>query len=91
MSISIIAPGINCKVDKSKVNIACNIVASIIEEIFYESSKDVLSIYNEKDVIAEVYVKQENNINVVCVNGKLYCLPDSEDVIFNLIGKQINA
>lgn len=90
-TLSIIAPGIECKfTDSSSANIstACSLAQSIIDRMIYEEerSHDVMTIHDEAgDIMAEVYSKNNAGQSGILVKNEWYCPPDAADVVTNMI------
>lgn len=90
-TLSIIAPGIECKfTDSSAANIstACSLAQTIIDRMIYEeeSAHDVMTIHGEDGgIMAEVYAKDKAGQTGILVKNKWYCLPDAADVVSNMI------
>lgn len=94
-NITISVPGIEVKLtDTSKTSIVFNTVASIMESIYRngEMSHDVMVIFGGDEIAVEVILKanpQNDKLKGFTISGDWYCLPDAENVIYNIIGKII--
>lgn len=84
--IRIVAPGIDCKVGKADIGII--IATAIMDNIYYEGTKDILCIMKDNEVLMEVKLKKNESEDLgFDISGKWYCLPDAEDVVGNYLAE----
>lgn len=92
--LSIYAPGIEVRItNKSKVDFACEVVQTIMENIFYndELKHDVITIYNDRKIVAEIMLRPNPDngvLNGFMIRNRWNCLSDAYDVISNVIAEQ---
>lgn len=95
--LSIYAPDIEVGItDKSKINFACEVVKTIMGNIFYneELRHDVITIHNDGIIVAEIMLRPNPNNGILkgfMIKNQWYCLPDAYDVISNVIAEQVES